>query len=810
MNLSNFKFLLKNMSKPPKTSMLSTLKLLGFSFLARFIPGKKDEEIYTFNYHPSSDFLDPKIDIPNEKKYTIHVQATSLPIAKKSDNIHEKNIKIKIPSKEEENKKELKNITGKLNIKGEQISMAHTHTSNKKILNFQKDVRRHIKNIICLIECTEEQKNITLLKSEKIINKHISRTEINKITIRSNANPLKHAAAIIYAVLTADETLPKISAEKLSNLVDGNKNTVIRLYHKWYKELTRKTVFDFQNVSLGRNLISLHLFELLINKDVDTHGLIIRLKDIIIINNDKTDLFTSKEKYLISQLEKNIKSLQDLANNYSDIFNEYFLKLITIIKYLIMSIKSHKVIGAGFAISPFINFLLNNDLNLFLAEESFYKAIRSIYKYLKNKHSDLFPDQFRSKNIDPEKRRTIVGSRIKRYMMRNIYDGLYFNIDKKIASCPMCSEFTRNGTFPRIRAKDFHHEDTRLEGYNSTSLYSLFTKYRGNPSFLQVIMERMQNEGVTLKCRCHHIILSSPYFIHFKKLISWENIPSEFPFQDIFDLEAEIIHIIVRISVNNLYQGIKHGKAELDGAMRRIFFSLKKRYIIDHIYGGLCPTCGEFDTKNHLPAFEFNHLYTTLYELGEITLEEYKRYKDIKRRVPELYYLPCSEIVREMDIEQGGYICSNCHRVLHTKIPYIKEIYNDSDLYKKAIRDREEILKKYKQNLIYDKKSVGNPLELEFKRYTEFMDNLFALFEISKKKKDGVTRNDLANYLKMRSQDIFEKRKFSRKYVKIVAGSGQTSPKKYYITYEGKRIVRLIYYFRDYYKERNQQIRMKI
>ncbi|MEE9378748.1 MAG: hypothetical protein V3V33_12020 [Candidatus Lokiarchaeia archaeon] len=324
-----------------------------------------------------------------------------------------------------------------------------------------------------------------------------------------------------------------------------------------------------------------------------------------------------------------------------------------------------------------------------------------------------------------------------------------------------------------------------------------------------MIIDKVQNEVVTLRCRCHHSIINSPYFIDFKKLINWENIPEEFPYKDIFDLEAEIIHILAKICVYNLYQGIKNKKHELDGAMRRIFFSLKKRYIIDRIHGGICPICGEFNTRDHLPAFEFNHLYTMLYELGEITSEEMEGYKERKRRVPDLYNLPCSELVKEMVIEEGGYVCGNCHRVVHTKIPYIEKIYNDPDLCKKALNDKEDSIKLNRQYLIHGTRSIGDPLKLEKKNYTGFMENLIALFEISKRKRDGVTRNDLADYLEMRSQDVFEKRKFSRKYVKIVAGSGQTSPKKYYITLEGKRIVHLIYYFRDYYKERNLQIREK-
>ena len=82
------------------------------------------------------------------------------------------------------------------------------------------------------------------------------------------------------------------------------------------------------------------------------------------------------------------------------------------------------------------------------------------------------------------------------------------------------------------------------------------------------------------------------------------------------------------------------------------------------------------------------------------------------------------------------------------------------------------------------------------------MRYLIALYEISrsKRKPDGVTRKEIKRYLglgtAMRGIYIFENREISRLYLKIVDGR----PIKYDITEEGKRIVRLMYYFRDFYK----------
>jgi len=90
------------------------------------------------------------------------------------------------------------------------------------------------------------------------------------------------------------------------------------------------------------------------------------------------------------------------------------------------------------------------------------------------------------------------------------------------------------------------------------------------------------------------------------------------------------------------------------------------------------------------------------------------------------------------------------------------------------------------------------------------MNYLIAVFEISEKTLDGVTRVELANEMGRDTSNnisdigrFFGRRKnILEKYVRIVAGQTQTSPTRYYMTDEGRRIVRLMYYFRDYYRNR--------
>ncbi|MFX1340566.1 MAG: hypothetical protein ACFFDK_18295 [Promethearchaeota archaeon] len=689
--------------------------------------------------------------------------------------------------------------------------------------NFQEKVIEHIKKLINLIKCKIEQKKIILSESEKILKEHISRARKGEITIRSNANPLTNAAAIIYAVLISNENMPKISAERLSKMVGTSNPMVGILYNKWYKNLAQRLDFNFKGAQLGRSreIISLYLFEFLISTKIDLDGLILHLEKIDIskiilrlreIFIDAEKQLIQKEAQLLEQLtERDIKVYKDMGTNYSDVFDKYFTDLINIIKLLIISNKSHKIIGADFSAAHFTRFLMDNNINLFSVEETLLNIVRMIFNFLKDtKYFNLFPaltktdkpGTSRETRIDL-RRRDIVGSRIKLYIMNHIYNGIYLDKEDGIAKCPDCLRegFTVNTSIPSKRSMEFHHKNAELEEeyrrYDSNELYNMFTKDRGNPYFLPDLISEMQRESVVLKCGSHHIVIHNAYFDYFKKLICWEDIPSKFPYQDIFDLPADIIHTFVIICIDNFYKTKMMDNNERDAIRLRLISGLKKKYIIDHIYDGICPACGEFNTKDHLRAFEYNHLY----ELRKLTPEERRKRK--KMKISQLYKsLSCSEIVREMEkkYHKGGYVCRNCHFIIHDDISNVDEIFGDENLINSIINIKKKTIRKFRQNLIYSREDIKDILKPEREQYESIIKYLFALFEISKRKQGGVTRKDLANYLGYKeSRGVFERRKFSKQYIRIVAG-GKNRETLYYLKPEGEEIVRLMYYFRDYYK----------
>ena len=381
-------------------------------------------------------------------------------------------------------------------------------TPNINVPNFQEKVMEYIKKLVESIECTIEQKKIILVESEKILKKHIKRAKRNEITIPKHANPLTHATAIIYATSKSNKNMSNITIEKMSKLVGISNSVIFVTYKKWYENLAQRSDYSFKDAHLrrSRKLLSLHFIELLNSAEIDLQRLILHLEKIdiskIILHLEKIDIskiilrlraifidagkrLTQKEKHLLKQLtEREIKEYKDMGTNYSNTFDKYFSDLVNIIKLLIISNKSHKIIGADFSVTDFVRFFMSKGINLFLTEGSLFNVIRDIFTFLRDtKYSDLFPAQIKSRKLSREDRTdneqvTVIGSRIKLYILRYIYNGRYFDEENGIAICPECKAegFILNITSARLRAKEFHHKDVRLEGYSSDKLYGLFIR----------------------------------------------------------------------------------------------------------------------------------------------------------------------------------------------------------------------------------------------------------------------------------------------------------------------------------------------
>ena len=596
-----------------------------------------------------------------------------------------------------------------------------------------------------------------------------------------------------------EKSYPYEESEGLFNEdVEGNVNEVRNFLTNVAETKDRRHYFiNIKGIGGIRKNISLYFFEILKERDVTTEKLVLELKDNIL-----------KNKNLSNQLnEKEINTLLEMITQYEDIFDEYFSHLVEVVKYLIIFSNIYKEIGAHLKIKIITDFLEELGINLLLKSQSFRHSVTDIVNFLeKSKYSKFFPiRQIKKEKLsqkESNKRdiiyRTVIGSRLKLYLMKNIYNGKYLQSGE--AYCPECRRegFIINTKDLRLRAKTFHHEsDKKEEEFNERQLYRMFVKNQSNPYFLEELIEKAENEKIVLLCRNHHIIIHTNNY--FNSFINWE---------EIFNYPALFIHILIKTVIDNFCLTKELSPKIKSNIKDNIVRKLKKRYIIEWFHGGYCPICREISTKKHLSALSFAHL------------EE----KTKKQEPYELYFShSCLEIAQILEREKGCYVCSNCHSVFHYNkylIDLADKIFKDKNAEKKIRDDYNNVLSKFEENLINGIDSIGEPLKNPLLTFDSTERYLTAIYEISKMKmQDGVTTSELMTYLKLSStssvlqffrnsknevinQSVIKK----NENVQIVVNSKQKGTykkkkiiSKFYLTDKGKEFVFWIYHFRDYY-----------
>ncbi len=73
-----------------------------------------------------------------------------------------------------------------------------------------------------------------------------------------------------------------------------------------------------------------------------------------------------------------------MATSYSDTFTKYFFDFVGFIKLLIVSNRTHKIIGADFSLIAFIRYLMKEaEIDLFLTEKTHKRRSQNIINFLK-------------------------------------------------------------------------------------------------------------------------------------------------------------------------------------------------------------------------------------------------------------------------------------------------------------------------------------------------------------------------------------------------------------------------------------------
>jgi len=326
-----------------------------------------------------------------------------------------------------------------------------SNTSCNHISNFQEDVMKHIKNLISQIKCTTEQKKIILSKSEKILKTHISRSEKGGVNISSYMKPISLAVAIIYTIVVSNENMPKISSTFLANFANlASSVAITKYYRKHFQEFYHRSDFSFTIHKFGRIrlIFSNYIFKLIKSKKIETSEIIFHLKEKVL-----------KKINLPNQLnEKDVETLFKMATQYEDTFIKYFSDLAEIIKQLIISSNVHKKIGAHLIINNIAELLKERGIHLFTPSE-LSKAMVEIFDFLKKNNPIFFSNRAYTQDADIYRNEyaKIVGSKLKIFMMKNMYNGKYFH--NGIVKCPQCLEegLIINTDISRLKSLQFHH-----------------------------------------------------------------------------------------------------------------------------------------------------------------------------------------------------------------------------------------------------------------------------------------------------------------------------------------------------------------
>jgi hypothetical protein len=194
-------------------------------------------------------------------------------------------------------------------------------------------------------------------------------------------------------------------------------------------------------------------------------------------------------------------------------------------------------------------------------------------------------------------------------------------------------------------------------------------------------------------------------------------------------------------------------------------------------------------------AIAFHHLFT----LEELSPDE--RVKERKKRDMDLYNLPCSDIVSELEKQIGGYICGNCHMILHSNDLLVNGIFNDQNKSALVQQYIETAEKRFNNNLIRNTKKIRDILSLDFRMKRSFIDYFFAFSDILKENKI-ININSIIDKLGVSSSTVnsffLKRRSLLEKYGSIIIGKSYR-PTEYHLNNYGITILRLLQYFKVYY-----------
>ncbi|TFG26530.1 MAG: hypothetical protein EU532_09620 [Promethearchaeota archaeon] len=189
-----------------------------------------------------------------------------------------------------------------------------------------------------------------------------------------------------------------------------------------------------------------------------------------------------------------------------------------------------------------------------------------------------------------------------------------------------------------LPAISFHHLNPEIK----TTKYGVIRR----KSVSEIISTLKQEKG-DLVCLNHHSMIHAIYFEKYKHLILKK---------ELFRLTPLKINQLIFREINEISDlNFKHFIRE------EIRFFIKKRYIIEKHFGGVCIACKNVSVYSDLPALEFHH----------------REPKEIEDNISwnEIKFKSIDQIIKILLEQDCVCLCANCHAFYHSKFSkFAKEI----------------------------------------------------------------------------------------------------------------------------------------
>ncbi|MGB5912371.1 MAG: hypothetical protein WBH31_14355, partial [Promethearchaeia archaeon] len=323
-------------------------------------------------------------------------------------------------------------------------------------------------------------------------------------------------------------------------------------------------------------------------------------------------------------------------------------------------------------------------------------------------------------------------------------------IEKLGGRCHKCKS-----DIDKLPVLTFHHlhKDLKTLNYGHIS----------NRSFNRII-SKLKTEKVVLLCSNCHSKEQTKIFNIFKEMILSK---------DIFHFAPDQIHEQIMEFIKN-HSSSKNKKNFIQSSYKaQLIRWLKKRYIIENLYGGTCIGCGEMSI-NDLPVYDIHH--------RSLNNKDNIRWTGISNS-------SCSDIAELLMKENCVMLCSNCHQLIHATrfIENIDEILDDDELKFKSKETVNNILINI-QSFRFPNIKTEDLFTKEIPYGEAWKNYLSTIYEIIKEKGENQFTNiEVADKLDVipASVDPFL-RKLRKKKLVILIKRNNNTPSIYALTENGK------------------------